>query len=50
MVANLNIAALTHRTGIPSDTIRKWEQRYSILQPTRTAGGFRLWAWLPWTA
>ena len=41
MGASLNIAALSKRTGIPPDTIRKWEQRYSILQPTRTAGGQR---------
>jgi methanogenic corrinoid protein MtbC1 len=38
---NLNIAALTQRTGIPSDTIRKWEQRYGVLHPERTAGGQR---------
>jgi methanogenic corrinoid protein MtbC1 len=38
---SLNIAALTQRTGVPSDTIRKWEQRYSVLHPKRTAGGQR---------
>jgi MerR family transcriptional regulator, light-induced transcriptional regulator len=38
---NLNIAALTQRTGVPSDTIRKWEQRYGVLHPERTAGGQR---------
>jgi MerR family transcriptional regulator, light-induced transcriptional regulator len=38
---NLNIAALTQRTGVPSDTIRKWEQRYGVLHPVRTAGGQR---------
>jgi methanogenic corrinoid protein MtbC1 len=37
----LNIAALTRRTGVPSDTIRKWEQRYGVLRPERTAGGQR---------
>src|SRR6267154_2669037 len=41
MHAGLNIAALAHRTGVPPDTLRKWEQRYSILQPDRTAGGQR---------
>jgi MerR family transcriptional regulator, light-induced transcriptional regulator len=41
MNAGLNIAALAHRTGVAPDTLRKWEQRYSILQPTRTAGGQR---------
>ena len=38
---SLNIAALTQRTGVPSDTIRKWEQRYGVLSPERTAGGQR---------
>ena len=41
MPANLNIAALSQRTGIPPDTLRKWEQRYGVLQPDRTAGGQR---------
>jgi MerR family transcriptional regulator, light-induced transcriptional regulator len=38
---SLNIAALTKRTGVPQDTIRKWEQRYGVLRPERTAGGQR---------
>jgi methanogenic corrinoid protein MtbC1 len=37
----LNIAALTKRTGVPADTIRKWEQRYGVLKPQRTPGGQR---------
>lgn len=41
MGASLNIAALTKRTGLPPDTIRKWEQRYGVIQPERTAGGQR---------
>ena len=41
MTAGLNIAALAKRTGVAPDTLRKWEQRYRILQPTRTAGGQR---------
>ncbi|HEY8644412.1 MAG TPA: B12-binding domain-containing protein [Gaiellaceae bacterium] len=41
MNPSLNIAALTQRTGVPSDTIRKWEQRYGVLHPERTAGGQR---------
>lgn len=41
MGTGLNIAALAQRTGVAADTLRKWEQRYSILQPTRTAGGQR---------
>jgi MerR family transcriptional regulator, light-induced transcriptional regulator len=41
MTTGLNIAALARRTGVAPDTLRKWEQRYRILQPTRTAGGQR---------
>ena len=37
----LNIAALARRTGVAPDTLRKWEQRYGILQPERTPGGQR---------
>jgi methanogenic corrinoid protein MtbC1 len=37
----MNIAALSRRTGVAPDTLRKWEQRYAILRPTRTAGGQR---------
>lgn len=37
----LNISAITRRTGVHADTIRKWEQRYGILQPDRTPGGQR---------
>jgi MerR family transcriptional regulator, light-induced transcriptional regulator len=37
----MNIAALARRTGIPPDTLRKWEQRYGVLRPQRTGGGQR---------
>ncbi len=37
----LNIAALARRTAVAPDTLRKWEQRYGILRPSRTAGGQR---------
>ena len=46
MPPNLNIAALTQRTGVPADTIRKWEQRYGVLHPERTAGGQRRYSQL----
>ena len=36
-----NIAALSRRTGIPADTLRKWEERYAVLRPDRTTGGQR---------
>jgi methanogenic corrinoid protein MtbC1 len=41
MATTLNIAALSRRTGIAPDTLRKWEQRYGILRPARTTGGQR---------
>lgn len=41
MAPTLNIAALARRTGLPADTIRKWEQRYGVLNPARTDGGQR---------
>jgi MerR family transcriptional regulator, light-induced transcriptional regulator len=37
----LNIQAIARRTGIPSATLRKWEQRYGVLRPERTAGAHR---------
>ena len=37
----LNIAAVARRTGVGEHTLRKWEQRYGVLRPSRTAGGQR---------
>ena len=37
----LNIAALARRTGVAAPALRKWEQRYGVLSPTRTPGGQR---------
>jgi MerR family transcriptional regulator, light-induced transcriptional regulator len=37
----LNIAAVARRTGVGEHTLRKWEQRYGVLHPTRTVGGQR---------
>jgi len=37
----LNIAAVAQRTGVGADTLRKWERRYGVLRPNRTAGGQR---------
>jgi methanogenic corrinoid protein MtbC1 len=37
-VALLNIAALSQRTGVAPDTLRKWEERYGVLRPERTSG------------
>jgi MerR family transcriptional regulator, light-induced transcriptional regulator len=37
----LNIQAVAFRTGVPAATLRKWEQRYGVLKPERTAGSHR---------
>jgi methanogenic corrinoid protein MtbC1 len=39
--ALLNISALSRRTGVAPDTLRKWELRYGVLRPVRTPGGQR---------
>lgn len=41
MAAYTNIAAVARRTGVPPDTLRKWEQRYGVLRPRRSRGGHR---------
>src|SRR3954468_22363513 len=41
MSSALNIAALARRTGVQPDTLRKWEHRYGVIRPERTAGGQR---------
>ena len=40
----LRIGQLARRTGVSPELRRAWEQRYGLLQPTRTAGGFRLYS------
>lgn len=30
-------------TGVPRETLRKWEQRYAVVSPTRTEGNYRLY-------
>jgi DNA-binding transcriptional MerR regulator len=37
----MNIQAVAQRTGVPAATLRKWEQRYSVLKPERTTGAHR---------
>ncbi len=41
MTTHLNISALSKRTGVAPDTLRKWERRYGVLKPARTAGSQR---------
>jgi MerR family transcriptional regulator, light-induced transcriptional regulator len=40
----VRIGQLARRTGVSPELLRAWEQRYGLLQPTRTAGGFRLYS------
>jgi MerR family transcriptional regulator, light-induced transcriptional regulator len=40
----LRIGELAKRTGVSPELLRAWEQRYGLLQPTRTTGGFRLYS------
>ena len=40
----VRIGELAKRTGVSPELLRAWEQRYKLLQPTRTAGGFRLYS------
>ena len=40
----VRIGELAKRTGVSPELLRAWEQRYGLLQPTRTSGGFRLYS------
>lgn len=40
----IRIGELSRRLGISIDRLRAWERRYGVLQPQRTAGGFRLYS------
>jgi MerR family transcriptional regulator, light-induced transcriptional regulator len=40
----LRIGQLAKRAGVSPELLRAWEQRYGLLQPTRTPGGFRLYS------
>ncbi len=41
--AYLRIGELSRRAGVSPELLRAWERRYGLLQPERTAGGFRLY-------
>src|SRR5512141_2839464 len=40
----LRIGELARRTGVTPELLRAWEQRYGLLQPSRSSGGFRLYS------
>lgn len=39
-----SINAVSEMTGIPATTLRFWESRFGLIQPTRTKGGHRLYS------
>jgi DNA-binding transcriptional MerR regulator len=41
---HLRIGALSRRVGVSPELLRAWEQRYGLLQPVRSGGGFRLYS------
>ena len=40
----LRIGELSRRVGVSDHVLRAWESRYGLLQPARSAGGFRLYS------
>ncbi len=40
----VRIGELSRRTGVSVELLRAWEQRYALLRPDRSAGGFRLYS------
>ena len=40
----LRIGELSRRVGVTPELLRAWERRYGLMQPTRSAGGFRLYS------
>jgi MerR family transcriptional regulator, light-induced transcriptional regulator len=40
----LRIGELSRRLGVSEHVLRAWENRYRLLQPVRSAGGFRLYS------
>jgi DNA-binding transcriptional MerR regulator len=42
--SHLRIGALSQRVGVSPELLRAWEQRYGLLEPVRSDGGFRLYS------
>jgi DNA-binding transcriptional MerR regulator len=40
----VRIGELSRRTGVSPELLRAWEQRYGLVRPTRSDGGFRLYS------
>ncbi|HEY4427783.1 MAG TPA: LuxR C-terminal-related transcriptional regulator [Solirubrobacteraceae bacterium] len=43
-VSWIPISELSRRLGVSKDLLRKWERRYGVLEPARTATGHRLYS------
>jgi MerR family transcriptional regulator, light-induced transcriptional regulator len=39
----VRIGELSRRVGVAPETLRAWERRYGVLQPSRTRGGYRVY-------
>ena len=42
--AQLRIGELGRRVGVSPELLRAWERRYGLMEPERSAGGFRLYS------
>jgi DNA-binding transcriptional MerR regulator len=42
--AQLRIGELGRRVGVSPELLRAWERRYGLMEPARSAGGFRLYS------
>lgn len=42
--SSYRIGAVSRLTGVPADTLRVWERRYTVVEPQRTEGGSRLYS------
>jgi len=42
--AKYNIKSVSQRTGVQPVTLRAWERRYNILEPSRAQNGYRLYS------
>jgi MerR family transcriptional regulator, light-induced transcriptional regulator len=43
VAGQVRIGELSRRSGVSPELLRAWEQRYGLLRPTRSDGGFRLY-------
>jgi MerR family transcriptional regulator, light-induced transcriptional regulator len=43
-IGHVRIGELSRRSGVSPELLRAWEQRYGLLRPERSEGGFRLYS------